>query len=308
MVKISALQKRAAFLGRALFASLPPSVRLAYVFSILAGTDVRSLGRTLGVVFIEKEVHGLPDISSGKYAGPALDFPVKQLRAEGKDPSRFLPPNYLEGFAESLQELLHRKYHNDDAVDRAISAWLFTFILDNKWEQMRSGISLTEARSFVLRSLENATINQLRGDKRQHRDISIDRTDEEGTPLFTPDDPKALRHMLEGRGHIWNDPHIKRELETGAHPDAPLWLDLLMQGYTSNEILGDPRKDLPSMLPHYKAVPQLWGYRILPKILRVFQRHAPEYLGDPEKMSPRLRGEKGVLKKGPEWYKKNGPV
>jgi len=296
MNKIAAIQKRAADLRRTLFASLPLHVRLSHAFSVLADTDLRMLGRSLGLVFIKKRVQGLPDITSGPFKGPALDFPVERLEAERKDPSRFLPPNYLEGFAESLREILRRKYRSEDAVERAMSTWLFYFIVKQAWKKMDEGVPLNTARNLVLKGLERAVMNEGKSDRDKwqspvkvkgpdgktvkHRvpmtPMDAPTLDEE-TP-FQMADPKAEAEMLgELSPHQRSD--VRRKLET-IHEDAPLYLDLLMEGYKDKEIiLGSPHEvRLPdgtlvpagkSLLPHVRQKPmsyQNWMHSKKPRI------------------------------------------
>lgn len=59
------------------------------------------------------------------------------------------------------------------------------------------------------------------------------------------------------------------------HPDAPLYLTLRSQGFTTKEILGDPPKGIPSLLPNWNLSPSAWepyptrGYG--PAIRRLFE-------------------------------------
>jgi hypothetical protein len=42
------------------------------------------------------------------------------------------------------------------------------------------------------------------------------------------------------------------------HPDAAEYVRLLMEGYTQKEILGNPPKGIPSMLPTWDKSPSAW--------------------------------------------------
>ena len=57
------------------------------------------------------------------------------------------------------------------------------------------------------------------------------------------------------------------------HPSTHgvLYLELKMEGYDDVEIIGSPKKGIPSKLPHWNASPQAWakpsgpGAKIIPK-------------------------------------------
>ena len=267
MITIASLQKRAADVRRALFASLPLGVRRVYAFSVLADTDLAAIGRTLGLIFIRKKVQGLPDIPSGPHAGPALDFPIDKLQK----PERFLPITYLSGFAQSLGEMMRHKY-GPDLAERAIDDWLFYFVVKNSWHNMREGEPLSVVRNYVLRAMEEHA-RRLR--KRQ--DIkwwsgtkSIDDVpegDEGRGPSHEIADPAAEDAILHGIP-AYQRSKIRHKLEH-IHPDAPLYLDLLMAGYKDKEIVLGLNADerLPdgtvvpagkSLLPHLREKPM--GY------------------------------------------------
>jgi hypothetical protein len=269
--KLAVIQKRGDYLARRIFAALPFSVRLAYVFSVLANTDLQALGRALGVIFIKKRVEGLPEI----HGKPALDFPVAELEAQHKDPSRLIPSDYLKGFSEAIRQKLFQRFHSEQLVDTVISNWLFRFIVEGGWQHMKDGLSLATARNYALHSMENQALNEIKVLKRDRdRSKSIQETDEEGHQKIDPADPTAPAKFYDSLPTS-KLPAVRRVLEQKVHPDAPLYLDLLLEGYNASEILGHGGQD--TMLPHLKeeglAAPYAnWKKNYEPKIRQVLER------------------------------------
>lgn len=263
MDKIATLQKRAALVGRTLFASLPFHVRLAYVFSILANTDLQALGRALGAIFIKKKVRGLPDV----HGKPALDWPANKP----------LPPDYLKGLASDLRRFLLAKFHDEHLVDTTIDNWLFRFVVEGGWEHMIEGITLKEAQNYAFTGLLRQGLNEITVKKRERgRNRSLNETDEEGHVVFEPADPSAAKNIYENLPST-KMPSVRRILENKVHPDAPLYLDLLLDGYEGTEILGDPNKGRIPMLPYLQHHPLSyanWKKTYEPKILQVLKEFA----------------------------------
>lgn len=264
MNKLANLQKRAAVVSRALFASLPFHRRLAIVLAALVDTDLQALGRALGTVFIHKKVQGLPDIN-GK---PALETPANRV-----------PPNYLHDFAANIRQILRSKSHSEDVADLTIANWLYRFVAEGGWQKMEEGRSLSEVRSYILNSLINQEKDELRRQKKnQMRNPSLDVTNEEGHATFEPSDPEATKKFYE---HIQPHslPRVRRVLEQKVHPDAPLFLDLLLEGHRATDIVGDPTTGRPTMLPHLKDKPlsyRNWKKTYEPKIYHVLREFAEQ--------------------------------
>jgi hypothetical protein len=222
-------------------------MRLAYVIASLSGVELQALGRSLGVIFIRKKIQDLPDI----HGKPALEFPVDQH----KDPTKLLPADYLRGFAADLRKSLLAKYHSEQLVDVAISNWLFAFVVEGGWKELREGAKLGEVFRYLLKSLNYVVLSDIQKTKRKKYDFgpSIDNTDEEGNPTMQMGDPESEANFYHNLPTSVL-PKVRQALQH-VHPDAPLYLDLLMEGYTPAEILGfkahAQTEDV--MLPHLKA-------------------------------------------------------
>lgn len=271
MTRLAHLQAQALRLTRHLFASLSFQDKMARVLEVLANTDLKALGRSLGVIFIKKRVEGLPDI----HGKPALEFPVAELEAKHKDPSRLLPSNYLEDFAGVVRGALLNRFHNQQLVETGISNWLFRFIVSGGWHTMHEGVNLSGLKGYIISGIENEIKNEVIKGKRKKRDMdSLDIQDDEGKLLHNPNDPKAPATFFE-RLSPHEMPKVRKELEHKVHPDAPLYLDLLLEGYTVKEIVGDPEEGKPPMLPHMRQHPigyNNWKKTYEPKIRDIMLR------------------------------------
>lgn len=276
MDRTSSLYKRAADLTRRLFASQPFYVRLARVFEILAGGDplLQALGRSLGAVFLLRGVKDLPPVN-GK---PALEWLAAQPRTDVNTLTRRLPSNYLDDFAAKLRRSIYAKF-GESVGGEAFSAWLIRFVISGGYETMHEGLSLQQAGGFVFGAIKNQALNLIKRDRHERTQQSLDEMNDDGDRhRLDPKDPNSVKDFLE-EDPLWKSPQVRRILEQKAHPDAPLFLDLLMQGYTQNEIVGDWRKNRPSMLPHVQQkpiTPQAWEYRTMPKILDILKDFAAQ--------------------------------
>lgn len=257
MDKIASLQKRAKDVARQIFARLPLSRRVAHVMLVLAGVDplLKALGRSLGAVFLLKGVTGLPDVN-GK---PALEWFAEQSNKTVDGLTRRLPTNYLDQAAVKVRNTMGSKF-GPDIMQDAIGTFLMKFISGKAFEHMHDGISLNEAMGYVAMSIKNQAISLQRSNKHENRNKSIDETDDEGKAMYNPSDPKAL--INHGGAPWWEAPKFKRILETKVHPDAPLYLDLLSQGYQAKEIV-------EGMLPHYDSSYAYWMDKVTKKIRNV---------------------------------------
>lgn len=272
MFRVSDTQDRSARIARAIFASLPFPVRLAYVFSVLANTDLKALGRALGVIFIKKKIQGLPDI----HGKPALEFPVEQLESQHKDPSKYLPTDYLHDFSQRVRQEMLSKFKSDDLVDVIISNWLFRFIVRGGWRTLREGDNFSTVLNHTMVSMKNEGINELKKRDRS-RGKSIDQTDEEGRPTLVLKDPHENAEEVYENLPMSDIPKVRKILEDRVHPDAPRYLDLLLEGWTASEILGfanGKENSREVMLPHLKerglmAPYKTWKTNYEPQIRRV---------------------------------------
>jgi hypothetical protein len=285
MNRLASLQKRAADVCRALFRAQPQQVRTACVYIMLrTGAEMpRSLrvllSQGLGAVFILKGVRGLPPVH-GKSAEEFLAT-IPESKRKPFDMMNKLPPDYLSAVASSIWNNIVGKLRGSTA-EQVISNMLPRF-LDNKWSNMHDGLTLQQAISYTLTALDNRFKDERRHENSQHIDYSFDETNDEGDAKHVdPMDPNAMKNFIEEETRLWHLPRVRHVLETKVHPDAAIFLDLLSEGYTMKEIVGDAKTGVPSMLPHVKEKPMVyynWLKTYNPKIVEtiaMFNRQEQE--------------------------------
>lgn len=236
--------------------------RLAVVWLRLGGLPEQALGRTLGAVFLIKGVRGLPDANGNPAEEVSLDGGVQAV-------IRRLPLNYLEDRAEGIYRKLKAWTSlPDDVLDETVSRWLLRFVVLDGMRHMEEGLSLSSAVAYVVFGLRNEALNQWKKYKREREYGSV----EEGDADLVAD-PEALRRVV--KRPVWEAPAVRRQLEK-VHPDVPLFLDLLMEGYPAKHIvMGEPGGD-GSMLPHFKERPMTypgWHQGRLPQIIRILSEN-----------------------------------
>jgi hypothetical protein len=265
MDKVSALLHRAAEVRRTIFASLPWGVRFAHIWGQLVAGDEAlfdAWGKALGAIFLQAGVPEMPDPGPGweKHPGDA----------------RRLPHGYMADFmAEVYRTILGQSARDPSVPEEAISSFF------NKLQTGKAKIDLTKltegfksAKTWAYTGMvnEGKTIR-----KKKVREFSRQedvREDEEGREAPADlIDPRALDEFrkLERNPRMWKEwmDYLAQHL----HPDMPLYLNLRMEGYTNDQIVGNLAKNEPGMLPTYKAHghpmksdPTLWGDKIFRKV------------------------------------------
>jgi hypothetical protein len=246
----------------------------------LAGGYVEEFGRAIYAELLRRGVVGMPDIH-GVLAETAVNLKDPKLADK-------LPRGYGQRFAEKIwnQMRLHFGQHAD--VEDLLEDYLDRVLGQGALDGLEHGCALPRAEAYVFRSVINSGINMVK--HRGYGDLVPSGEEEEALEKLDVDleDPRSLREM-ERSVPPWQQAALKREL-VQVHPDAPLYLDLLMRGYNDAEIFGPQpqrpymsvknRLDLPSMLPHVTEhpIPYVnWVRAIRPKILKTLRKHiAPE--------------------------------
>ncbi len=267
MDRTAALLRTARELTRQIYASLPLGYRLADTFIRLSlDLSVDAFGRAIYAEFLRSGVRGMPDI----HGKPAGEFNAKSPRAIS-----MLPPGYGSDFAVRAHKLLYSMGFTPDRVDDVMSKFTLDFLTNFK-KNLREGASLHEAEKFVLNKLEweakNArrNLNKLRG--RETPDTVEEEGEEVARDFTDPNAFKELEHELA--------PHqlqaIFKYLAEKIHPDIPKYLELSAQGFDDLEIGGDPKQNLPGMLPHLKVTPQAFWHmkrKIVPAVTEFLRAH-----------------------------------
>lgn len=257
----ASLIDKAASLARKAYQALPFGVRLADLLYRLAFDPQADFGRSIYSYFITRDVTGLPDIKGQ----PALSYPIDLRR------NKLAPPGYGKQFGHEMWRRMLRKYKNPELVEDA-----FNTVVVKLWSNpnlMKEGKSLRSAEGYVFTMLNNWFIDYFRTQKR-HREESIFGEGDEGEDLeFQMLDQDTL-HKLDDiiSPSEWN--RTLREMDRKVHPDASLWVKLMIDGYNSKEVVGDPVHGKPGMLPYLNDHPMTysnWKARIEPKLKALFE-------------------------------------
>jgi len=258
MMRQAFLVGKAASLMRRVYASLPWGLRVANLLAVLAASDPRAdFGRLVYTIFLRHKVEGMPDIG-GKDA-LTVDVSGKKLA----------PPGYGKDFGNRLWSKMLSKYRDPELISEAMQT-LAMKLLSQSGDYF-DGIPLRKAEGHVLYMLDFGIQDLLKSAHYRHmRDTGSDSDDDREFQILDRETLRKLDDVI-----LPNEMHrIKQRLVREVHPDAALYIDLLLEGYDAKEIVGDVRSGLPSMLPHVQQKPmsyQNWDGNIKPKIYRIFR-------------------------------------
>jgi hypothetical protein len=253
----TALLHRAAEVRRRIFASLPWEVRLATVFARLALDTgyLNDLGRQIGAEMLQAGVTDMPPAPKWKPGGPHAALS--------------LPRDYMGKFTHDVYGLLISKFRNPKLAEEAIIAYVGKL---STGEIKLQAVSRTTAESFIRHgALLEAMSLARKALREQARQESLEDVDEDSKSVSRElADPNAFAKFRKALSDkMWKE--WMEYLAKHVHPDIPMYLELKMEGYDDVEIIGSPKKGIPSKLPHWNASPQAWakpsgpGAKIIPK-------------------------------------------
>lgn len=243
---------------------------------VLASDSALIFVRGIFGLFLLRGVEGMPPVDPDSSMGKAI--------ARGdKNVSKYMPPAWgsheILRFKGQVLKVL-TKYSKNPALMQDVLMDAFEALMkNNAWERIDPTRGLASAKSFVLQTIARTAINRWRGTPDE---VSLTMEDEDGGSVESdiPDlDASDVDHMMDLRmvSNLLDDAEVQADLET-VHPDALLFIKLLLDGLTQKEILGNPPKGIPSMLPNWTYGPSAWqpkperGYTT--NILRVLRNHA----------------------------------
>ena len=261
MDRVASISLRAASLYRRIFASLPWGFRVAWLLERLASDYIEAFGRAIYAEFLKLRMEGMPPIH-GKDPYEAINVNLPRLADR-------LPHGYGEDFARKSWKILLRKFKSEESIKESMGDFLLSF-LGGGATHVDPSLGLKSAENFVLKSLINSILNYIK-----HHGYSRSMTveDEEGGGYVEMDvlDPSAFKKFEEILPP-WEMSKVKEDL-LKVHPDAPLYIDFMMEGYEGKEIVNG------GMLPHWvdeKGEQKSyagWHKVVLPKILAVLRKH-----------------------------------
>lgn len=232
--------------------------RVAEVWMVLSSASIDAFGNAIYAEFLKAGVPGMPD--------PGPRWNPKSPRAADS-----LPRNYGREFGTRAYRLVMKLTGSPERADDVMMDFLVSFVHNGK-KHLNPERGLKDAENFVLKGLANQAKMSNRQKTRSRENLIMDQGPMDDGPAMQFKDDKALDN-LDVIFPMWRSPKVLNALKR-VHPDAPLYLKLLLDGYVESEIIGDYRKGIPSMLPTLQAkpiTPQAWNYRTKPAIREVLQ-------------------------------------
>lgn len=217
MAHISILRTAALTLRTSTFRSLPWGRKVAHALTVLASSTATAFGRALQDA-LEK----------------------RGIKLDGRR------------FGEKVYRAMLGKYRDTELVEDAMIDVATKFSV--KPELLRADLGQSAVESYVMQAVQFAVMTALKA-KRNLKEDSLFDTDDSGEDLALElDDPRAVAQfedLLDA-----SDVRILKNKLRSVLPWAPGYLDMLLDGYTDKEIIGDVDKGFPSELA--KKLHQEW--------------------------------------------------
>ena len=242
------LIEAATALQRTVYRALPWGLRLGHLlFHLRFGADARNFGQLAYGLFHLCGVNGLPRT-------PFVPATVREIDR--------LPDGYGSTFGEKAQRVARKYFSDADQVDEVLSLAVLKLISNKSLETTIRGKDLYQAENYVLRLVQNQSLDLLRAERvRRHEDIS--------ELLREPGSWEGLAALIPES----EQERIKVELENSVSPrllpDLPLYFDLLLDGFSNKEIA--EKRLLPSLESHPISQQAMAKYR--DKLKNVLRKH-----------------------------------
>jgi len=253
-------------LRRRVHASLPWEMRLASVlFHLRWAADPASFARFTYGVLLTLGVEGLPRTSF---------VPATIREIDG------LPRNYGSEFSGRVQYVARKYLDNEDDIEEVLSLTALKLISNQTLRNKIRGKNIRDAQNYVLRTVQNLAIDFLRAQRSR-------RYEEIGDLIREPGSWENLGELIPEH----EQQQIRTELEesVGARqiPDLPLYLDLILDGYSNKEIAEN------RLLPSLKDKPvsqQALAKKYRDKIKDVLRQHFQVQANDLNRWKTQVQG------------------
>ena len=278
------LQGEASELRRRLWAAQPSFVKFAtfWHFIFASTAEYEHYGQTIAAIFLVAGVHGMPPIHAKDktYPSDPVEFMKKFNEAHGAKDWKgkvnavlgLLPSGYGRDIAGKMYNEAIAVARNPTPAGEAVT-WLFAKLWSGEGQHIKPE-SYDSAVKYLKVAIRHHLITEL---KRKKKDVSID-DEERGPEMIAPSDPMQHKYHAIVEREIKN-PKVRAELAK-IHPDAVKFVEFVLEGHANEkEIIGDPRKGIPGMLPTYDKSLQNWMAFISPRIQKVLMDHFEENEG-----------------------------
>ena len=252
MDRVASLLRLARETRASVFRSLPWGYRVAHLFTVLSSGTVDVFAKTVGWVFLHQKVEGLEP--------PPGWTP--------RTPINLTPGAPFAKFANEVFRRCLGKFRDAELVEDAMSEVMSKFAM--KPDLLTEGTPLQSAQGLISKSVMNLCLNKIKS-KNLRRTDSLYDTDGEGEEhTIDVEDPKALRSLddLLSREQM---AAIKRDIAK-ILPWAPAYLDMVLDGHDDEEILGNPKRNKPSLLADRLNVPVLTNPSGVPMSLAMWSK------------------------------------
>jgi len=242
------LMQAAEALRRTVYASLPWGMRLgALLFNLRFAADPGTFGNVAYGVFHLLGVEGLPRT-------PVVPKTVREIDR--------LPNDYGLEFGNRAQNIARKYLHDQDDVEEVPSMVAMKLLSNESLRKNIKGKYIRDAQNYVLRAVQNLSVDFLRTQKAHRYEEITDLIREPGS--------------RENLGDLIPEPEqqrIKQELEESVSPrlmpDLPIYFDLLLDGFSNKEIA--ERRLLPSLESRPISQQAMPKYR--DKLKNVLRKH-----------------------------------
>ena len=237
MDRIASLRLAAERLRTQTYRYLPFGYRFARALTAMSAMG-RGFGVAIGALFLKAGVQGMPD--PGTRWNPSGDVARS---------ARTLPDGYLADFGDQVFRVILRSVGSPDAAEDVMMDYLNKIVLAGRIP-IRDDKTLAQAKSYVLDNVQKFIKSTWVKENRRKRILPTeslgDSGDEDDTKVIEIDDPSAMRAFDE----FFDSATLRAAKAAAAKvlPWAPAYLDMLMDGVSDKEIIGDPVAGRPSRL------------------------------------------------------------
>lgn len=227
---------------------MPWGCRVAsLLFQLRFASDPESFGRLLYGVFLLQGVTDLP--------------PTPVTPRNTREIDR-LPKGYGREFGLAARTVARKFLSNESDVDELLSMVAIKALSDATLHRAITGKPLSEARSYVFRTVANLARDVLRSQKVRKHDVLDD-------VVTDPTSWSALGDLIPEQEKSRIMESLERSVSPNLAPDLPMYFSLLMDGFSNKEIA--ERQMLPSLKD--KPISQQMLARYRDRLKAVLEKH-----------------------------------
>lgn len=270
----------AATLRRRIFASLPRSVRVAHLFSVLSASNQYNWAVAMYGIFGRAGISEMPEIKGQPFyewmerAPKDQGFPRIPTSPTISDAKIFGEKAWKKAYATA------RQLGMSNPVEGANEALQATYIhFHQNWRKFDDRFTLHQAENYVIYKMKGILKDWMKTLRRRGEPESLTRPDDEGGGEVQVDvedtsDLEVFEDYIIDRttGQLHRD--LQRLLQRSFDWPADEYVMGLVLDYGTQELVGDTRKGKPALIPYFQQNPtslQNFSKNYQPKVLRVLE-------------------------------------